>query len=73
MKAITIRQPWAGLIAVGEKVYETRSWPTKYRGPIAIHAGKSDPLKVPVTPGLEKYASHNDKLGSWLWLPTGGI
>lgn len=42
MKAITIRQPWASLIASGEKRYETRSWPTKYRGPIAIHAGKQD-------------------------------
>ena len=40
MKAITIKQPWASLIASGDKLYETRSWPTKYRGPIAIHAGK---------------------------------
>lgn len=73
MKAITICQPWAGLIAVGEKIYETRSWPTKYRGPIAIHAGKSSPLRVPITPGLEEYANHNEKLGNWLWLPCGGI
>ncbi|WP_346235706.1 ASCH domain-containing protein [Lysinibacillus telephonicus] len=41
MKAITIKQPWATLIALGEKKFETRSWQTKYRGPIAIHAGKS--------------------------------
>lgn len=40
-KAITIKQPWATLIAVGEKKFETRSWPTRYRGPIAIHAGKT--------------------------------
>lgn len=40
MKAITIHQPWASLIAVGAKRYETRSWQTNYRGPIAIHAGK---------------------------------
>ena len=39
MKAITILQPYASLIACGEKRYETRSWPTKYRGRIAIHAG----------------------------------
>lgn len=38
MKALTIWQPWASLIARGVKQYETRSWPTKYRGPIAIHA-----------------------------------
>ncbi len=38
IKAITIWQPWSHLKAVGVKGYETRSWPTKYRGPIAIHA-----------------------------------
>lgn len=41
MKAITIWQPWASLIALGEKKFETRSWHTKHRGPIAIHAGQS--------------------------------
>jgi hypothetical protein len=41
MKAITICQPYAEFIALGEKVVENRTWPTKYRGPIAIHAGKS--------------------------------
>ncbi len=40
MKALTIMQPWASLIAVGEKHMETRSWSTAYRGPIAIHASK---------------------------------
>ncbi|XZO03459.1 MAG: ASCH domain-containing protein [Microcoleus sp.] len=38
--AITLHQPWASLVAAGKKHYETRSWPTNYRGPIAIHAGK---------------------------------
>jgi len=38
MKAISLWQPWASLIAVGAKTFETRSWNTKYRGPIAIHA-----------------------------------
>lgn len=41
MKAITICQPYAQLIARGEKRIENRTWPTKYRGLIAIHAGKS--------------------------------
>lgn len=40
MKALTLHQPWASLIAVGVKTIETRSWATKYRGPLAIHAGK---------------------------------
>lgn len=41
MKAITIKQPWATLIALGLKQFETRSWATKHRGPLAIHAGKN--------------------------------
>ena len=44
MKAITIWQPWASMLACGAKQYETRSWATKYRGPIAIHAAA---LKIP--------------------------
>lgn len=41
MKAITICQPWATLIAHGHKPIENRAWRTNHRGPIAIHAGKS--------------------------------
>lgn len=40
MKAITILEPWASLIACGAKKIETRSWATSYRGKIAIHAAK---------------------------------
>lgn len=40
MKAITVRQPWASLIAAGVKTIETRPRPTSYRGRIAIHAGQ---------------------------------
>jgi hypothetical protein len=40
MKALTLIQPWATLIIDGRKKIETRSWSTKVRGPIAIHAGK---------------------------------
>lgn len=43
MKAITITEPWASMIAKGFKKIETRSWPTSYRGKIAIHAGKGKP------------------------------
>lgn len=40
MKALTLTQPWATLIAIGAKRIETRSWRTDYCGPIAIHAAK---------------------------------
>ena len=38
MKALSLRQPWANLIADGRKTIETRTWRTRYRGPLAIHA-----------------------------------
>lgn len=41
MKALTIIQPWATLIASGHKMNETRSWKTNYRGEVLIHAGKN--------------------------------
>lgn len=41
MKALTICQPYAELIARGLKLIENRTWATDYRGPLAIHAGKS--------------------------------
>jgi hypothetical protein len=41
MKALTICQPYAEMIAAHEKPIENRTWPTSYRGLIAIHAGKS--------------------------------
>jgi hypothetical protein len=40
MKALTLTQPWATLVAIGAKKIETRSWSTSYRGPLAIHAAK---------------------------------
>lgn len=42
MKALSLWQPWATLIAIGAKQYETRSWATAYRGPLVIHAAKSN-------------------------------
>ena len=36
MKALSVKQPWANLIAAGEKTIETRAWATDYRGPILI-------------------------------------
>lgn len=43
MKALTVTQPWATLIILGVKHFETRSWfpsPADRRGRIVIHAGK---------------------------------
>ena len=39
MKVLTLKQPYATLIAEGLKEYEFRSWKTNYRGELLIHAG----------------------------------
>lgn len=40
IKAISLWQPWASLMALGHKKIEPRSWATRYRGPLYIHAAK---------------------------------
>lgn len=39
--ALTVCQPWAWAIVAGGKDVENRTWPTRYRGPMLVHAGKS--------------------------------
>lgn len=51
MKVITIKQPFATLIAEGYKEYEFRTWRTHYRGDILIHAGKGADKKA-----MERFA-----------------
>src|SRR6267378_3713180 len=41
MKIISIRQPWASLIVSGVKDVENRTWSTRYRGPVLIHASRT--------------------------------
>ena len=40
MKCLSIQQPWADLIALGHKDVENRTWSSRYRGPVLLHAGK---------------------------------
>ena len=45
MKALTLYQPWASLIAIGAKHFETRSWAaprTAIGDVVAIHAGRKE-------------------------------
>lgn len=75
MKAISLWQPWATLMAIGAKNWETRSWDTQHRGPLLIHAAKrwtrvqrdfaNHPL---VRKALEAAGYHSSDL-----LPRGGI
>lgn len=56
MKALTLTQPWATLVATGKKQVETRSWRTAYRGPLAIHAAKGFPAEA------RRFAEHERTL-----------
>jgi len=40
MKILAIKQPWASLIVHGLKDVENRTWSTRYRGPLLIHASQ---------------------------------
>lgn len=65
MKALTLTQPWAALVALGQKRIETRSWGTSYRGRLAIHAAKAFPSDARCLCPLEPF---DDALGlETLW------
>ncbi len=84
MKALTLTQPWATLVAIGAKRIETRSWPTKYRGKLAIHSSsrwtKAERMLVyeyPFDEVLIEHFAHKDP-GFWdvltlQYLPLGSI
>ncbi len=52
--AISVKQPWAALLALGVKSVEVRTWPATRRGPVLIHASK-----VP-----------DDRPEAWKWVTT---
>ena len=41
MKALSVKQPYASMIAEGHKTKETRTWSTSYRGPLLIVSSKT--------------------------------
>lgn len=70
MKALSLTQPWATLVAIGAKRYETRSWNTNHRGPIAIHAAKGFPKDCQQ---LCEYDPFDKYIASSRELPLGAI
>ena len=71
MKALTLRQPWASLVAAGAKRWETRSWATRYRGPLAIHAAAGwRPVDVAHVPWPAALAM---RVEDWERLPRGTV
>lgn len=71
MKVISLIQPWATLIALGEKTIETRSWKTSFRGVLGIHASKTiDKKACEIEPVKSILAKHGYTATN---LPTGAI
>ena len=73
---LTVRQPWATLLAHGIKHFETRSWRTRHEGLLAIHAATvfhaQDRLWAIQSPEICKLIA---KCGyhNVLELPVGGV
>ena len=68
MKALTLTQPWASLMAMNYKGIETRSWRTPYRGGLAIHAAKGFPKWA------REFAEESPLVGeAWKILPRGTV
>lgn len=78
MRCITLRQPWATLVAIGAKRLETRSWAPRSLRPgdrLAIHASKGFPRGARALCDDEPFASVLWRAGSGNWreLPLGCV
>ena len=63
-RAISIRQPWAWAILHAGKPVENRTWATRFRGRVLIHAGRTFDRE-----GYEWIALNAERLG----LPVGAV
>jgi activating signal cointegrator 1 len=71
MKVLSMIQPWASLFVLGEAKYETRTWKTNYRGPLAIHTSKKMDKSACSHPKIKDlFKKHGYTVES---LPTGQI
>jgi hypothetical protein len=82
MKALSVKQPWAGLIASGRKTIEVRTWPTRHRGDLLIVASLRPPTPQsgkalciarvvdcrPMTMSDEQAACCRSEPGVWAWV-----
>jgi hypothetical protein len=75
MKCLSIMQPWATLIVLGAKQYETRCWAPGYRGRLAIHASRLLPVIARELCNEEPVRSILRGAGfkSWADLPRGAL
>ena len=72
LRALSMTQPWASLVMLGFKFYETRSWHTPYRGLLLLHATKNPDLSFLTSPTGRKY-NLNQRWPSGKDIPLGAI
>ncbi|MGH8866654.1 MAG: ASCH domain-containing protein [Actinomycetes bacterium] len=82
MRALSVRQPWADDLVRGRKTVENRSWRTTHRGPLLVHAARTDarpgvPADLPrgalvgVVTVVDCVRDHPDgEPGYWHWVIT---
>jgi len=75
LRAVSLTQPWATLVAIGAKTFETRSWPTYYRGPLLIHAAKGFPGNARALCYMDSFSETLQRAGykRASELPTGAL
>lgn len=73
MKIITLHQPWASLVALGLKRYETRHWSADYRGKLLIHAAKRSVNGGGLRVWLDAHRLANIEPTKYQDLPLGSI
>jgi hypothetical protein len=75
MKALSLWQPWATLVAILGKRNETRGWATTYRGPLAIHAAAKFPPAARQLVGTFPFDEVLRRAGcpTWRELPLGAV
>jgi len=82
MKALSVKQPWANMIAWRQKTIETRTWSTEYRGDLLIVSSRKPDIAPagcavalvelvecrPMTKADEFEAEYKLYDGAWAWM-----
>ncbi len=71
VRTLSMTDPWGTLVALGAKKIETRSWPTPYRGPLAIHSAKTLPPKAAACCDTSPFCQALEG-GGYRWQPERG-
>jgi hypothetical protein len=68
MKALSVRAPWAQLIASGKKTLEIRSKPIRYRGDLLICESRGGgAVAVVEVVGCHMFAEADDEASGGVW------